>query len=351
MSLYTTDDGTEITTHSMLQSFSRCPKKAQYEYVDRLKPRMVSAKDKPLKRGTWFHKLLEEYYAGRSWKAAHQQLSTQFSELFDEEKEQLGDLPSEMVQLMRSYLWHYGANREDPYHGWDIIGTEIMLECEWPDGNGIYRCKIDAIAEDQYGYLIIDHKTHNYLPNHIYRLLDHASVRYLWCAQENGYDVNRFVWNYVKAKAPTKPQLVYQNTKNPRLSTRHIETDYPTFFRAVQEYQLEPRDYKAQLIGLKNQRWVEGRIQMSPFFRRDTLDKDIDMLTRVVASSMRTRDRMHTYEWDESTERIVDRTCDWCTFKELCTTELFGGNADLIRRKNFRQGDPLKYYYDQKGFE
>lgn len=343
MSIYV-EKGQEVSTHSMLQCFNRCPNKAKYQYAQRLKPRYVSTRDKPLRRGTWFHKLLEEYYAGRSWKIAHKKLCHQYDELFDEEKEALGELPNEMLSLMRGYLWHYGANKEDPYHGWRIIATELMLECKWPDGNGLYRCKIDLLAEDQYGLLIVDHKTHNEIPDHTFRLLDHASLRYLWCAQENGFDVNRFTWNYVRAKGPTKPQLAYANTKNPRLSTRNIDTDFPTFYRAIKEYGLDPTPYKDRLKSLKAQRWNPDIVQSSPFFRRDTLDKNDDMITRVLAASMRTRDRMHGYEWDHSTERVVDRSCKWCEYERLCSVELFDGDADRIRRLNFKQANPLGYY-------
>jgi hypothetical protein len=219
-----------------------------------------------------------------------------------------------------------------------------MLECEWPDGNGIYRCKIDVLAKDQYGYIIVDHKTHNEIPDHTFRLLDHASLRYLWCAQENGFPVNRFVWNYIRAKGPTKPQLVYAKTANSRLSTRTIDTDFPTYLKAIREYGLNPADYKDKLILLKGQRWEEGKVQSSPFFRRDTLDKDDDMITRVLAASMRTRDRMQSYVWDESTERVVDRSCRWCEYEKLCSTELFGGDADRLRRLNFKKANPLQYY-------
>lgn len=354
--LYHDDEGNVITTHSMIKTMARCPKQAQYKYHERLKRRFVTARQKPLKRGTWFHSLLEEYYAGRDWKAKHRELSLQYAELFDEEKDALGDLPRECLRLMKSYLWHYGADKSDPYHGWDVKGTELTLECPWPDGEGIYRCRLDIMYEDEWGLWIGDHKTHKALPGHTQRLQDYASALYIWCARENGYPVQGFVWNYIKTKPPTVPQLAYEGTSRERLSVAKVETDYPTFYLAVKGYiengsSITMADYAQQLRALKSQRWKRGEVQSSPFFRRDTLEKDDAMLARVVASAMRTRDRMHGYDFSdaESVERTTDRSCEWmCDYTDVCTAELFYGDASVIRKQQFRTGDPLDYYQEQK---
>lgn len=358
--LYTTDDGTPITTHSMLKCFARCPKQAQYKYLERLKPRFANASDKPLRRGTWFHKLLEEHYAGRDWKVAHAKLSAQFGELFDEERDALGDLPRECAVMMRSYLWHYGANKDDRYHGWDVHDTEVTLECPWPDGEGIYRCRVDALVQDEYGLWLVDHKTHKSLPDLTFRLLDYQSALYIWAAWENGIKVRGFIWNYIRTKAPTVPSLAYAGTARERLSTATIDTDWPTYYLGVKALgRLDDPVAKAKLKELKSQRWQHGTTQTSPFFRRDVLEKSDDMVARVVGSAMRTRDRMHGYDWGartshgdntirETVERCVDKSCGWCRYNPLCSTELFGGNSDNVRRQLFRVGNPLDYYQDDR---
>jgi len=347
VSIYQDDQGRSVTTNSMLSAFLRCPNQARYKYAERLKPRFISNKDKPLKRGVWFHSLLEEYYAGRDWKAKHKELSTTFSNLFDEEKDALGDLPAEMAKLMRSYLWHYGANKEDPFHGWEVIDTELTLEAEWPDGEGIFRGRIDLLVRDEFGLWIVDHKTHKTFPNASFRSLDTASALYTWAAWENDLPVKGFIWNYIKPKEPTKPKLVYQDTPRERLSNSKIETDYPTYFLALKEYGLDPKEYKVVLNALKNQRWAPDQVQMSPFFRRDILEKNPDQIARVLAASMKTRDKMHGYDYEDTdaVERSHNYTCEhFCKYVNLCMTELEGGNSDHIRRQSFTMGDPLDYY-------
>jgi hypothetical protein len=264
----------------------------------------------------------------------------------------LGDLPTECARLMRSYLWHYGANKADPFHGWEVRDTELTLECPWPDGNGIYRCRLDILFEDEFGWWIGDHKTHKTLPSMSFRLRDHASALYIWCARQNGLDVRGFLWNYIKTKPPTVPHQVYVGTKREGLSTAAIDTDYPTTHRAITSYGYNHADYRERLLTLKRDRWQPGVPQTSPFFRWYTLEKDDAMIERVVRSSMRTRDRLHTpgyYDDPDEVERSTDRSCDWmCDYKELCEVELFGGNATQIRRQQFIAGDPLDYYNDDK---
>jgi hypothetical protein len=208
---------------------------------------------------------------------------------------------------------------------------------------------VDLLVEDQWGLLIVDHKTHGQLPDHTFRMLDAASPLYVWAARESGYDVRGFQWNYIKTKPPTVPRMVYVGTKRERLSEAAIDTDYPTYLRAIRSYGLPETEepYASRLRSLKSQRWNPDLPNTSPFFLRSTLEKDDDQIARVVATSMRTRDRMHDdFDDYELTERNMGRPCSWCSFSGLCTTEMAGGIGDHIRRQQYRTGDPLDYYRD-----
>jgi hypothetical protein len=335
----------------MLKAFGHCENQTFYKYVQRLKKKMATQRDKPLRRGTWFHALLETHYSGGDWKKTHKALSDRFGELFDEEREALGDLPREMAILMRSYLWHYGADKTDRMHGWDVKAVEMTLECDWPDGEGKYRGRIDMMVEDEYGLWVVDHKTHKTLPDLTFRLLDWQSALYIWAAREMGYNIQGFIWNYIRTKAPSTPTLAYAGKKNERLSTASLDTDWPTYYLAVKALgRLDDPVAKAKLAQLKANRWDPGTTQTSSFFRREVLEKNEVLLTNVLAAAMRKRDEMRAYDWDdrESVGRISgDRSCGWCDYAALCTTELFGGNAKAIRQQVYRVGDPLDYYQDK----
>lgn len=338
--LYEDDDGTPIVTHSMLKTMRRCPRQTLYKYRDRLKPRSISV---PLKRGTWIHALLEEHYKGGDWKEVHKELSNHFYALFEEEREKLGDLPNEIYTLMTSYFWHYRDDQD-----WEVVEVEIKVETKLPDGS-IYRLRLDLLVKTPWGLYIVDHKSHKKLPDFSDRLRDSQSAMYLWALRKEGYDVKGFMWNYLRTNAPT--QLKFKLDGG--LYARQGETDYPTAYRSLIKQGYDPKEWKDLLLPLMRHRYVHGGAQLSPFFRRDTLNKDDEMLDRSMSEYLHTVKRMRSYDFEDrdAVERVVDRSCNWmCSYKDLCVTELVGGNADMIRRKMFRTGDPLDYYQDQKEF-
>jgi len=287
------------------------------------------------------HSLFETHYAGGDWRERHAELTVAFGQLFDEERERLGNLPDECARLMRSYLWHY---RDEV---WKVHEIETVLEAELPDGS-LYRGKIDLLIENEFGLWIVDHKTHARLPNLDFRILDAQSALYLWAALRMGIPVQGFIWNYVRTKPPSIPALLKSGD---RLSKAKCETDYLTYARAIKNYELDPAPYAARLRYLKSQRYRPGAPQTSPFFRRDILEKSPALLKRVASEAYRTHQHMHSYRWDKtnSIERVPDRSCSFsCSYTDLCTLELFGGNTTNLRRQRYTVGDPNDYYMDDK---
>jgi PD-(D/E)XK nuclease superfamily len=328
--------GKPIATHSMLKTFRRCPKQTEYKYFIRLKPRVLG---KPLRQGSWMHRLQEVYYKGGDWEAEHKHLSYKFNELFDEEKDEIGDLPTECLHMMKSYLWHYKKDQ------WKVHDVEFVLETEFPDGT-IYRAKIDLLVEDQYGLWLVDHKWHRSLPNLQYRILDSQSGLYVWAARQNKLKVQGHIWNYGVRKAPGIPDLLKDGT---RLSNRKLDTDYPTLLRAIKAYGLDPERYRDKLLYLKRQQYQFGTPQTSSFFRRNILEMNPEMLKQTAREAYHTARRMNEYNFEktEFVERVPDRSCTFmCSYPEICSLELFGGNTANIRRERYKIADPMEYYED-----
>jgi len=333
------ETGSFISTHSMLKSFRRCPKQFEYKYIERLKPRVLG---RPLRLGSWMHKLQEAHYKGLDWREEHARQTHAFRQLFDEEQDYIGNLPRDCERLMRSYLWHYANDN------WKVLETEFVLECTLPDGT-TFRCRIDNLVEDQYGLWIVDHKWHKSLPSHEYRILDAQSADYIWCALRNGIPVQGHIWNYGRSKAPTIPVL----TKTGRQISRwaRLDTDYPTaarWFKAHPDVALGP--YRAKLRVLRAQQYQHGGMQTSNFFKRVVIEKSSTMLNRVAREMYHTHRRMHTYPWDQSeiTERVPDRSCTFmCSYTDICSAELITGKRPVNWRQRYEVADPLDYYYDE----
>lgn len=346
MGLYENEDGVNVSTHSMLKTFRRCPKQTEYKYVHRLKPKLVSL---PLKRGTWLHSMLEAFYKGEDPWAVHKQLSYQFSELFEEEREDYGDLPGDTRRLFESYLWHYELDE------WEVKDVEFTLETEFPDGT-IFRCRADMLIEDQFGLWLVDHKTHKVLPSHDNRILDSQSALYLWAAHRNDIPVQGFIFNYLRTKAPTIPTPIKDGSRISRWDT--LDTDYPTAVAALRKHgfmtKKKVQPYLGKLKRLRALQYKPGSPQNSPFFRRDIIEKSPEMINKVVMEAYHTSTRMHDYfpaPHPDAVERVPDRSCDYmCAFKDLCPTELWGGNTSSIL-KQFKEGDPLDYYKDNESKE
>lgn len=325
-----------ISTHSMIKTFRRCPKQTQYKYDERLKSRREG---RPLREGTWMHSLLETKYKGGDWRDTHRLLSMKFADLFDEERDEIGNLPVDCARLMRSYEWHY------KHDNWKIKEVELLLETEFPDGS-IYRGRIDLLVEDQFGLWIVDHKFNAKLPSLMFRLLDSQSALYVWAARRMGIPVQGHIWNYVRRKVPTIPALLKDGS---RLSEKKIDTDYPTMVNALKKYELDPTPYADKLAYLKSLRFVHGEAQRSSYFRRDVLEKSPEMLKQVAREAYHTSKRMNAYDFSKPdfVERVVDRSCEWmCNYTELCALELFGGDPRSIRRQRYVETDPMYYYYD-----
>jgi hypothetical protein len=304
--------GARISTHSMLKTFRTCPKQAEYKYVHRLKPKKLGT---PLKRGTWWHSLLEADGRGEDWREVHEEYTKQFNQMFDEEKEYYGDMPTELKAMMLAYKWHYKKDE------WEYIDNEFQLEATLPDGT-IYRGKVDALIKN-------------------FRLLDAQSALYLWAAEESGLKVNGFIWNYARWKVPTVPKLL---VKGDRISKSAVDTDYPTYVRALKKYKAENPNFvitqenRDRAAYLKSQQYEFGKPQTSDFFRRDVLEKSPDMLERVVQGNYTTSLRMHDYDFSnpDYVERNVGRNCTFqCSYTDLCTAELMGANTKTLIKQNY----------------
>lgn len=334
------DTGQLITTHSMIKTFRRCPKQAEYKYVERLKPRRLG---RPLRLGSWMHALQETHGNGGDWRETHEDWKKKWYKLLEEEREDIGDLPGHCERLMLSYLWYYKADE------WIYHENEMTLEAEFPDGS-IYRGKIDSLIENQYGLWIVDNKWHKSLPDTQFRILDAQSSLYIWAALKNKIPIQGFIWNYGRSKPPTYPEMLKSGKGPARWDA--CDTDYPTMVRWFKENMggKVPEYCKPKMRYLKTLRYEPGAPQNSTFFRRSVIEKSPDMLKRIAQEAYHTHKRMHSYPFErvDAVERVPDRSCSYmCNYTDLCTAELFTGDRPVNWRSRYETGDPMDYYYDE----
>jgi CRISPR/Cas system-associated exonuclease Cas4 (RecB family) len=311
-------------SNSKANTYRRCPKRFYYKYVLGLRP---IRKVIQLERGSWMHSLLEAHYLGEDWKRIHKELTKQFNTLFEEERENLGDLPGECLRIMRGYLRKY--KKED--RRWKVIDAEVDEIVTMKNGLEFHFI-IDLVVEDRElgGLWLWDHKFVKNFMDADYMLLDAQLARYFWSAEKLGYKpLKGVMFNEVRTKPPTIPHTLKAGGVS---QAKSIDTDYLTYLRAIEECGDSPGNYTEILHRLKT--------QPERFFRRTTMPKDRALTKRTMRDLLQTAAEIEEAEANNRYPRAVNKTCTWdCDFKDVCITEYFGADPSSLIEANFTRKD------------
>lgn len=306
-------------SNSKVKTWRRCPKQYEYKYVQGLRPK---AKALPLERGSWLHDLLMHHYDGEGWKAQQAKKTAEFNALWEEEREELGDLPSETQRIMTSYLMRYGKE-DQPLR---VIDSELDEIITLPNGLR-FQVIIDLIVEEPDGGIWLwDHKTVAQFMPADFMLLDAQLARYFWAAEYMGYKPLRgILFNELKTKAPTLPDVLKSTG---RLTERkNLRCDVYSYYREIKRLGQDPASYAGILNRLKS--------QQDDWFRRTRLPKDKPLTQRLMDElHMSAREILRAEEKGEY-PRTVEKDCVWsCSYLEPCSIELMGGDiSNVVKAK------------------
>jgi CRISPR/Cas system-associated exonuclease Cas4 (RecB family) len=277
----------------------------------------------PLRRGSYLHSLLEAKYATGDWRPKQHELAKGFDSMFEEEREYYGDLPRVCEHIMESYDYWWRAEDEEL----NVIETEYEFEVELPHGH-VLGGQADAIVEDEWGMWLMEHKSHKTLPDADYRFLDMQTARYVWALQKLGYPLTGVLWNYIVTVEPKRPKLTQKGV----LSKAKCKTDLFTFVDTIQQYGLDPHDYRSDILRLK------GR---NEFFRRERVPKPKHVIETLVKEAVVVADEI---ERGVKPVRSIDRSCDWCSYLDICITSLYGGDSQSIVKARYQKATKKDYY-------
>lgn len=268
-----------------------------------------------LELGTWVHDLLMTYHDGEDWKKKHRLLKAKFNSLFEEEREELGDLPAEALRLFKSYLRHWKGKDKDHR----TIDTEMNEIITLP--NGIeFNFIIDEIYEDTDGLWLRDHKTLSKFMPADFLLLDAQLTRYFYCAEKMGYGPLMGVeFNQIRTKPPAIPEVLQSGMLSQRAN---IDTDYWTYMQAIKDNGQKPALYKPLLSKL----WERDQND-SRFFRRSRLPKDTPVTEQMMDELQTTEEEIKEAEARGKFPRTPDKSCEWmCDYLGPCVIDLQGGD-------------------------
>lgn len=318
--------------HSRLKAWRRCARLYDYKYernLQRKKPKLQ------LIRGSIIHELIDAYAKGDMNRikknpepeAILQRYAQKYRTLFSEEREIYGDLIGDCRKLYERYVdFHQGQNLT-------FIASELEVSVPLIPGTKFVG-RIDKIGIDpnQQRWLV-DHKTHKKIPDEKDRFLDLQTLFYVWAYNEQHPKerVVGVVWDYIRTKLPTIPEIL----KSGQMSQRDYDTDHETYRQALVDNNLNPNDYGDYLLKLKGK-------QLN-FFKRVYLPNPKQEMIDEIVNEARQNAKMIRALAGTYKVRSMSKDCSWCDFLPLCQAELRSHDANFILKSEYTERDPESY--------
>jgi hypothetical protein len=281
------------------------------------------------------HKALEAYYQPLTWgdqglmeENTRQAFLNAIKEVgikvrvgpleFEERWNELRQLGLDMLDFYFAYAPNHDAFT--PTH------VEIEFEVPIPGMSGVvYQGRIDLIAEDEYGYWLVDHKTTAQFGDVEWLALDDQCSSYAWAIWiQLGLQVRGVIYNELRKKAPKKPKVLRDGTLS---MNKMQDTTYETYLQAIREGGYKESAYQGMLDYLKmNQKQFVRRTKV--IFRPETLavvERRIQLEAREMLSNPSiypTPSRMN---------------CNGCSFFAPCLALHEGRDPEAILDENYER--------------
>lgn len=308
------------TSYSRVKSWRRCHNQHYYKYV-----MQIEKKQPPIGmfKGKIIHDLLEAHLLGKNWKTVLSKYQKEYNKLFASEKAELGDIPGDMGKIMNNYVKHWKND------GLKYLKVEEKFEVKLSKGL-VFVFQLDALVRDKKKRVwLFERKTPKKFPEEDVRMADLQTLLYVWGLEQNKIAVEGILWDYVRSKPPTEPEVL----KKGGLSiAQNIDTDYDTYLEAIIKNKLRPRDYREKLKSL------EGASEK--FFRRVYMTAPPDVIKQLVKDMISTSEEIQKNP--ECRVRSLSFDCKQCMFHNLCQAELRGLDTDFILKSQYtksKRGD------------
>lgn len=250
--------------------------------------------------------------------------SKQYAQLWAEEREKYGDVPGDIAKLYDGYARKY-ANEGYEYLAFEeFIALDLVKDIR-------FIGYIDKRVKDENGRMfLMDHKSHRVIPNDDQRFTDLQKVFYVWAFNQtnSSKQATGFVWDYIRTKAPTVPELL----KSGELSqAKSIDTDYWTYLAEIKRHKLDVKKYMDFLAMLKKK--ADTR-----YIRVTMPNPSKKLIDNVVTDLKATAIEIHT---SKARDRNMTRMCPSdCDFYNLCRAEVSGLDADYVRKNEYEEREP-----------
>lgn len=309
---------TDHTSVSQQRTLLRCPKKYEYHYVKKIRPRRTDSK---FLLGRAVHHFLEHYYGVQidntatrrnAFEYAHNKFKEHVSQNFPQDDEAFAQ--AELAEKMITHYFHWSVENDR----FTVVGTEIPFEIP------VLQTKLigvfDGIVELGGKYWILEHKTAAQI-NTKHVLRDKQVGLYVSAARVLGIPVEGVIYNTLKKGVPQKPALLKRGGLSRALSNNNIT--FESYIEAIHENGLDYADYQQELSMLEDRE--------NPFFFRELVSKpeyDADQVWKDVEQAEELREVLVQ---NNIFPRNDTKDCTWdCPFAELCLAEFEGHDTEEL---------------------
>jgi len=337
----------------------RCQKQFayRYDYSSEGKELVPKVSKVQLERGTWLHALVQAHFEEEAgyesdWREVHADLEGKFNSLFDEEKEDLGDLPAECERIFKNYLKFYATEDEGRY----VTATlpdgepaiEFIVEAALPDGSE-FKGRVDRVVEDtEYGGLWIwDHKWVKSIPDPDERIMSPQAPMYVWACQENGLDLRGFLYNYGRTKAPTIPKVL-KRPEGAVSQKSNMDTDLATYVKVLKQQYGKDWQIMAKTVYREFLLRLKGREKL--WFRRERIPVEDHQLAQTLEEFMASIRQINQRQGKEGAPRSYFYNCKFnCEYHMLCVAEYSLQNIAPLIKAKYKEVD--ERYADEEAVE
>jgi RecB family exonuclease len=337
--------------HSEAQTFLRCRKKWEYEWVQGLKPKKPEGK---LFEGTIFHKFLEYYYDPKSdhkdfevnWLWVLEWVNDYLKENYNPILQEFYDVELPTIldnaeQCAREYVEYWGAQDKQ----FEVLETEWKFEL--PLDNGLtYTGTIDLIFRYEGKVWISDHKFTKSLSYYSKNVaMDRQISRYLAAVNilKPEWEVAGLMYNLIAKTPPQEPEVLKSGGLSKNKSQK---TTYDKYLKKLKETGLlisdNPFDYD-EILGILQAKETENG---NDFFHRiwETrnpyeLENAMQEFIAVAEDTRFVRNELKDNSLQNKIYRNITKDCVWeCQYLPICRASMDGSNTQFLENEMFTKG-------------
>lgn len=282
--------------------------------------------ERPLYFGTDFHKLLELRNNPVALKEAKQNIKDAFYELPPSYQSDLGDnYVQDLFTIFKDYRQVYQDVRQP-----QVTEKEFEFEVgKVKDEPIVFVGKIDELYllkhQGVKSIIVGEHKTFSNKPSMDFLVMNPQKCLYAKAAYFlTGILPDKVKWDYIKSVPASEPIWLDKTKRFSEAASTKITP--MSWRRACKERNILDPDILA-----KGDRYASN---ISEFFFQVELDIDPAMVETIWDGFRYTAKQIVRFGESNKTKNVT-RDCSWCPYRDICYSEMTGGDTEYIIARDF----------------